>query len=66
MFSVNLLDEKESDIAPFDEIKLSGQTLPARSNSLTHSNVPLWPYAVALALILACVEWFVYNSRIRL
>jgi len=66
VFSVNLLDERESEIAPLKEIKLSGQTLPASSNPVTRSNVPLWPYAVALALILACVEWFVYNSRVRI
>ncbi len=66
LFAVNLLDEDESNIAPQRQIVLSGQTIQAASEVVGRANLELWPYLVALALLLACVEWFVYNSRIRL
>ena len=66
LFSVNLLADRESNIEPVREITLSGQTLEARADSITKTNIPAWPYLVLLALLLACLEWLIYNSKIRI
>jgi len=66
LFSVNLLANRESNIEPVREMTLSGQTLEARADSITRTNMPVWPYLVLLALLLACLEWLIYNSKIRL
>ncbi|MCK4626108.1 MAG: VWA domain-containing protein, partial [Phycisphaerae bacterium] len=65
-FAVNLLDAAESDIEPVREIVLSGRRVEAKQGPAGRSNVPLWPWLVILALALVCLEWFVYNSKIRL
>ncbi|MHC4574499.1 MAG: vWA domain-containing protein [Planctomycetota bacterium] len=66
LFAVNLLDSKESDIGPVREIVLSGQPIQAQDRPITRSNIPLWPLLVGLALVLAFLEWLVYNSKVRL
>jgi hypothetical protein len=63
-FAVNLLDTKESDIAPARQISISGQTLA--SQVVRSGNTELWPFLVLAALVLACVEWLVYNLKMRL
>lgn len=65
-FAVNLLDSHESNIEPHREIVLSSQPIEAQERPLSRSNLPLWPFLVGLALILACLEWLVYNRRVRL
>ena len=64
-FAINLLDRDESQIAPVRELGFSGQKVIARKEALSRSNLPLWPYLVTLALVLVCLEWFVYNTKIR-
>ena len=66
LFAVNLLDLQESNIEPAREIVLSGLPVQARDNPLGRSNLPLWPFLVAIALALACLEWLIYNSRVRI
>jgi len=65
-FAVNLLDARESDIEPIREIVLSGQAVEAQEQAVTRANLALWPYLVVLALILACLEWLVYNLKVRI
>ncbi|KPK78086.1 MAG: hypothetical protein AMJ79_01020 [Phycisphaerae bacterium SM23_30] len=65
-FAVNLLDAYESDVKPVDELFFSGQQVKAEQAPVRRTNVELWPYLVLLALVMACVEWLVYNSRVRL
>ncbi len=65
-FAVNLLDADESDIEPVREIVLSGQRIEAKKGPAGRSNVPIWPWLAMLALALVCLEWFVYNSKVRL
>jgi hypothetical protein len=66
LFAVNLLDSDESNIEPMREIVLSGESVQAQESSLGLSNMPLWPFLVGIALILACLEWLVYNSKVRI
>ena len=64
-FAVNLLDPKESNIEPVREIVLSGQTVQAEQRDVSRANFPLWPFLVGLALVLVCVEWIIYNYKVR-
>ena len=65
-FAVNLLDPKESSIEPQREIVLSGQEVQAEEHELSRANLPLWPFLVGLALILVCLEWIIYNYKVRI
>ncbi len=65
-FAVNLLDEAESDISPKTQLSLTGRTLDADDSVLRRFNQPLWPYIVAAVLCLVCIEWFVYNRKVRI
>ena len=65
-FAVNILDEQESNLAPVKDLVLSGQAVQAQKGPVKRSNVDLWPWLGGLALALVCLEWFVYNSRVRL
>jgi len=65
-FAVNLLDTKESNIEPVREIILSGQPLQAEKSGLSRANIPLWPFLVVLALVLVCLEWIIYNRKVRI
>jgi hypothetical protein len=66
LFAVNLLDEFESNIEPQREIMISGQQVQAQEGALSRSNLPLWPFLVGAVLLLACVEWLVYNGKVRI
>jgi len=66
LFAVNLLNPLESNIAPVREILLSGQKVEAREGALSRANLPLWPFLVGLVLFVACLEWLVYNYKMRI
>jgi hypothetical protein len=64
-FAVNLLDPKESNVEPVREIVLSGQSVQAEEHGVSRANFPLWPFLVGLALVLVCLEWIIYNYKVR-
>jgi hypothetical protein len=66
LFAVNLLDRLESNIGPRREIVLSGQQVQAREGAVSRANLPLWSFLVGLVLILACLEWVIYNHKVRI
>ncbi len=66
LYAVNLLETEESSVSPRSELQLSGLTVQAQSGPIGRSNVALWPYGVLLVLALVCVEWWVYNSKMRI
>jgi hypothetical protein len=61
-----MLNSDESRIEPVPEITLSGEIVEAKKNGTSRPNIPLWPYLVAFVLLVACVEWIVYNSKVRI
>lgn len=65
-YAVNLVDENESRIEPRDEMTFETMTVSAQSQGVRRANVPLWPALVLTALVLACVEWLVYNKKARI
>jgi len=66
LFAVNLLDLQESNIEPMREIILSGQPIQAQDNPISRSNLPLWPFLAGIVLVLALLEWLIYNSKVRI
>lgn len=64
-YAVNLLDRAESHIAPNDRLEI-GAELVTREEGVTRSNRPVWPYAVAFALVFLLVEWWIYNRRVMI
>lgn len=64
-FAVNLLDRNESNIPPNPELVIGSDTIPAEAKA-ARVNEPLWPYAVAAALALLLLEWWIYNKRVML
>ena len=65
-FAVNLLDADESDIAPAAELAFAGQVVKAEQGEGSLGNREIWPFLVALGLVLLCIEWYVYNARVRI
>ena len=66
VFAVNILDRAESDIPPAESLTLAGAQIAPEDAGPRRSNVELWPYLVLAALVMVCIEWAVYNSKIRL
>jgi hypothetical protein len=66
LFAVNLLNEKESNIRPIRELELSGQDVTAQESAISRANLPLWPYLVCFALILAFLEWLIYTYKVQI
>jgi len=65
-FAVNLLDQHESNIEPRTKIVLAGQAVEAEQHAVSRANMPLWPFLVGLALLLASLEWLVYNLKVKI
>jgi len=65
-YAVNLLDENESFVEPSREILLASTKVEAKAGGPQRANQELWPYLALAALALVCVEWLVYNSKVRL
>lgn len=65
-FAVNLLDLIESNIEPRRQIVLSGQPVQAEEYDLSRANLPMWSFLVGLALVLLCLEWIIYNRKVRI
>lgn len=66
LYAVNLLDGDESAIAPRHDLAFSNLTAAAQQQGVQRANVPLWPACVLGVLLLACLEWLVYNRRVRI
>jgi hypothetical protein len=65
VFAVNLFDKLESNIEPLREIIFAGQQVETQQHDVKRANLPLWPFLVGLALFLACLEWLIYNRKVR-
>jgi len=63
---VNLLNAAESDIGPADELVSAGQVVKAEKGRPGAENQEVWPLLVMLALVVVCVEWYVYTAKVRL
>ncbi len=64
-YAVNLLSPEESRIEPKKEIAFSGVQVTSQEEGVQRANVPLWPILILIALVLVCIEWLIYNLRVR-
>lgn len=65
-FAAGVLDERESRIAPAEEVVLAGRSVAASDSPASRGNVPIWPWLATAALALVCVEWVVYVWKLRI
>ncbi len=65
-FAVNLLSPAESDVAPRDELIFAGVQSAQAQGEVARANQELWPILALVGLLLVCVEWVVYNAKVRL
>ncbi len=65
-FAVNLVSSDESDIAPVAKLIMAGEPVAADTAAVRRENQEVWPWLVGLALALVCLEWAIYNSKVRL
>ncbi len=65
-YAMNLADAEESRIEPRDAVAFESVTVAAQGEGVQRANVPLWPALVLAALVVACVEWVVYNKKVRI
>lgn len=62
-FPVNLLDSRESNLAPRPEIQLGFETVAAQS-SAQPTRRELWKLLLLASLGMLLVEWYVFNRRV--
>jgi len=62
-YVVNLLDARESDLTPRDEIQWQAETVAGTRRALKE-NREIWPWLALAALSVLMVEWFIYNRRV--
>ena len=63
-FAVNLFDAAESAIAPKELIQ-AGQTAVADNDEGDVGQRELWPWLLAIALLLLLIEWWVHYRGTR-
>jgi hypothetical protein len=63
-FVVNLFSPSESDIAPRQSIRLSGEVISAAARDEVGQQ-EFWPWAALLALLILLIEWIVYWRRMH-
>jgi hypothetical protein len=66
LFAVNMLNDAESNIEPVRQIVASGVEVQAQAAAVSRANLPLWPFLVGFVLFLACLEWLIYNQKVRI
>lgn len=64
MFTVNLFSERESDIVAATEVQIGAQNVAANTTRTNIVRVEYWRWILAAALVLLCVEWYLYNKRV--
>lgn len=63
-FVVNLFSPSESNIAPQQSIRLSGEVIAAAARDEVGQQ-EFWPWAAFLALLVLLIEWIAYWRRMR-
>ena len=62
-FVVNLLDSRESNIAPREAIQWREARVTGTTKALKE-NREIWPWLALAALTILMVEWYIYNRRV--
>ena len=62
-FAVNLEDDWESNIAPRRNLRIGAEAV-ATGKAITTSSPEVWRWFVGAALLIAFIEWYIYNRRV--
>jgi hypothetical protein len=62
-FCCNLLDERESDIKPADEIVVGSQKVSGKE-AVTFLHRDLWPWIAVFVLLVALFEWYAFHRKV--
>ncbi len=65
-FAVNLESAEESDITPRSTIEIGGTTRVEVGRAIGTATPEIWRWFVGAALLLAFVEWYIYNKRVMI
>jgi hypothetical protein len=65
-FVVNMLDPAESDIVPSGKLTFAGETVKLQNTSVISENLDLRPWILIFAIVVLCVEWFIYNKKVQI
>ena len=66
MFTVNLFSERESNIAPEQEVMIGAQNVEANAQQKDIARIEYWRWILAIALVILVLEWYMYNKRIAI
>ncbi len=64
-FAVNLMDSRESNLAPRDRLELGFESVPAKSSG-EPTRRELWKLLLLIGLGVLMFEWYVFNRRVFL
>lgn len=63
-FAVNLLSVDESTIVPVNSLQSERSEVVGDENAI-EMNREIWRTLAVIALIVLCVEWYIYTKRAR-
>ena len=64
LVAVNIADPAESRIAPLAELSLGNTNVQGISVTASRRGA-LWPWVLALGLLVVVVEWWYYQRQVR-
>ncbi|NUQ50405.1 MAG: hypothetical protein HUU27_10880 [Phycisphaerae bacterium] len=64
-FAINAENPAESDIAPPQEIRVGA--IPVQQGQALRTSTPeVWRWFIGAALMIALIEWYIYNRRVMI
>ncbi|MBU0638386.1 MAG: BatA and WFA domain-containing protein [Planctomycetes bacterium] len=64
-FAINLEDEWESDITPRSNLQIGAQQV-AEGQAIRVATPEIWRWFIGVALLVALIEWYIYNRRVMI
>jgi hypothetical protein len=65
-FAVNLESASESDIAPRESFALGGAAKIEVGEAIRSATPEIWRWFIGAALLIAVLEWYIYNRRVMI
>lgn len=65
-FAVNLEDARESEIRPRESFPLGGAAQIDVGRAIRSATPEIWRWFIGAALLVAFLEWFIYNRRVMI
>lgn len=66
-FTINLFDQRESDILPAEKIDIGYEEVKAKPKDITEiARKEYWKWILLAGLFVLALEWYIYNKRVYL